>query len=74
MAQSQHTIGPEELSKLLEPIIRRVVREELDRIIGMNPNIFHLQEDMPLHEDMQDILERKAKNQIKLHSHKEVWD
>lgn len=73
MARSQHTISPEELSKILEPIIRRVVREELDRIIGMNPDIFHLQQGMPLHDDMQDILERKANNKIKLHSHKEVW-
>lgn len=74
MTHSKHNIGPEELTKMIEPIIRRVIREELNRIIGTNPDIFYLQPDMPLYQDMQDILERKSKNQIKLYSHKEIWE
>jgi len=28
---------------------------------------------MPLYEDMEDILQRKANGRVKLHSHDEVW-
>lgn len=74
MAQSQQiTIRVEEFLHILEPLIRRVVREELERLVEVEPNIFYLEPDMPLYQDMEDILERKEQDNIKLHSHEEVW-
>lgn len=74
MKHSHQGISSEELSKLMEPIIRKVVREELNRMIEMRPDIFYLQPEMPIYDDMLDILERKSTNSIHLHSHKEVWE
>ncbi|MBU1172735.1 MAG: hypothetical protein KKD44_24515 [Proteobacteria bacterium] len=63
----------EELAKVLEPLIRRIIREELTRIVKKEPEIFYLGPEMPIYKDMQDIKKRNAKGNIKLHSHKEVW-
>lgn len=57
----------------LEPLIRRVVREELERIIEKKSDVFYLESDMPLYADMLDIKKRRKKGQIKLYSHEEVW-
>ena len=75
MSQTQEsdTININKLAGALEPIIRRVVREELARLLKENSGIFNLTQDMPLYEDMMEISQRKAQNQIKLHSHDEVW-
>ena len=66
-------INTKDLASTLEPMIRRVVREELLNVLKKNPEIFQLTPDMPLYEDMEDISQRKAQDNIKLHSHKEVW-
>ncbi|MDA3791722.1 MAG: hypothetical protein PF503_24910 [Desulfobacula sp.] len=63
----------EEITKILEPLIRRIIREELLRITKAEPNIFYLNSDMPIYQDMEDILQRKTNHHIKLHSHEEVW-
>jgi hypothetical protein len=74
MIQSQPlTISIDELQQVLEPLIRRVVREELVRIAKTQPSIFYLDPDMPLYQDMEDIAQRKAQGAIKLYSHHEVW-
>ena len=75
MAQTQEsdTISINKLAVALEPAIRRVVREELTRLLKENAGIFNLTPDMPLYEDMEEISQRKARGQIKLHSHEEVW-
>ncbi len=71
--QSQQiTIRVEELLNILEALIRRVVREELAEVVKSRPDIFYLEPNMPLYEDMEDILQRKAQDKIKLFSHK--WD
>jgi hypothetical protein len=62
-----------ELANTLEPMIRRVVREELLKVLKINTDIFQLKPKMPLYEDMEEISQRKAQDQIKLHSHEEVW-
>ena len=55
----------------LEQIIRKVVREEL---MGFaTQEFFDLDKDSPLYEDMEDILEREKKNELKFHTHAEVW-
>ena len=75
MAQTQKsdTINIDKLAGALEPVIRRVVREELTRLLKKNAGIFNLTPDMPLYQDMEEISQRKAQDKIKLHSHDEVW-
>ncbi len=67
------TTSVEDLVSVLEPLMRRIVREELARVVTEKPDIFHLEPDSPLYEDMEDILHRKKQGKIKLYSHKEVW-
>jgi len=62
-----------EIANTLEPMIRRVVREELLRVLKMKPEIFQMKPEMPLYDDMEEISQRKAQDQIELHSHEEVW-
>jgi len=69
----QKTISIEELVKTLEPVIRRVVREELARVVKKEADTFYLHPDMPLYKDMEEIRQRKLSGQIALYSHKEVW-
>ena len=74
MAEAQNQkINTKKLADSLEPMIRRVVREELLRVLKEDRHIFHLTPEMPLYEDMEDISRRKDQGQIKLHSHEEVW-
>lgn len=66
-------ISLDELVDVLEPLIRRVVREELAQLVEKEPDLYYLAEDSPLYQDMKEILERKEKGQIKLYSYQEVW-
>lgn len=67
-------VGSDELQQILEPLIRRIIREELLKIARENTNIFSLEADMPLYKDLQDIAQRKKNHKIELFSHEEVWD
>lgn len=57
----------------LEELIRRVVREELMAFATRGQDIFHLDKESSLYEDMENILERKKSSQLKFHTHEEVW-
>lgn len=57
----------------LEELIRTVVREELAWAMTREPKLFQLEPGMPLYQDMEAILQRKAQGHIKLYSHDEVW-
>ena len=46
------------------------MREELKAFTTQD--LFNLDKASPLHEDMEDILERKKSNQLKLHTHEDV--
>ena len=70
----QLTMGVDELSQLLEPLIRRIIREELANIVSESADIFYLQPESPLYEDMENILQRKAEGKLKFYSHEEVWN
>lgn len=70
----QITVNEEQLENLLEPLIRRVIREELSRVVHKEPGVFYLRPEMPLYEDMEDIAERKASQSIELFSHRKVWN
>jgi hypothetical protein len=71
MSQPQQ-ININDLAKTLEPLIRRVVREELTRIIKKEPDIFWLDPEMPLYKDMEELRERKT-GTAELLTHEEVW-
>ena len=58
----------------LEEVIRKVVREELMAFATQEQGIFHLDKESPLYKDMEDILKRKKSNQLKFHTHEEVWN
>ncbi|MFH0724971.1 MAG: hypothetical protein V2B19_01210 [Pseudomonadota bacterium] len=74
MAQNhKSSITAEDISKILEPLIRRVVREELGRITQKHPDIFYLEPGMPLYNDMKNLKKRKAQGKIELFSDEEVW-
>ena len=51
----------------LEEIIRKVVREELMEFAAQN--LLNLDKESPVHEDMEDILERKKSDRLKFHTH-----
>lgn len=73
MTQRDATIKVKDLTKTLEPLIRRVVREELARVTKKGPEIFYLDPGSPLYKDMEETKRRKEKGQLKFHSYKEVW-
>jgi len=62
------------LSELLEPLIRRVVREELLHFAEEHPNTFYLASDSPLYADLVDIANRREQGALRLHEHAEVWE
>jgi len=66
-------ISANEIAKVLEPLIRRIIREELTKIVKKKSDIFFLTPEMPFYKDMKNIKQRKARGHIKLHSHDEVW-
>ncbi len=68
------TLSQDELQHLLEPLIRRVIREELLRVATQQPDVFFLHPEMPIYEDMEEIAQRKAADTIELFSHEEVWN
>jgi len=68
------TINIDEMMNKLEPLLRRVVREELERVIEEKGNIFHLKPEMTLYQDMEEILQRQKEGKIELYSDEEVWN
>lgn len=63
----------DELLKALEPVMRRIIREELDVIATKQGDVFHLDPDSDLHRDMLELQERKESGTLNFLSHKEVW-
>ena len=61
-----------ELTKILEALVRKVVREELANFAREN-GIIYLSPDSPLYEDMEKILQRRLNEESNLYSHAEVW-
>ena len=72
-ALNQETFSLDELVHALEPLIRRVVREELGRAIAQDTEALNLKPDSPLYEDMIEIARRKDRGAVTLHEHSEVW-
>lgn len=64
----------QELANILEPMIRRIIREELVDFAQKNKKTVYLNPNSELYKDLEDIAQRKISQQIKLYSHQEVWD
>ncbi|MCI5128043.1 MAG: hypothetical protein D3907_05990 [Candidatus Electrothrix sp. AUS3] len=64
----------EEFIRALEPVIRRVVREELSAIVEQRPEVFHLDPDSPLYTDLTELKKRKDCGKLEFVSHEEVWE
>jgi len=62
----------DELTKVLETLVRKVMREELANFAREN-GLFYLSPASPLYEDMEEIFARKVAEQPKLYQHDEVW-
>jgi hypothetical protein len=71
--QAVNTALIDELVKALEPVVRRIIREELDLVATRQGNIVHLDPDSDLHRDMLELKERKERGALNFLSHKEVW-
>ena len=63
----------EEFTELLEPIIRRVVREELEDFAVRNPSIFYLEPGSPLYEDMKELRQRAEQDELEFFSYEVVF-
>jgi hypothetical protein len=67
-------VDSDELQQILEPLIRKIIREELLNVARQNTNIFCLEPEMPLYKDLEKISHRGKNDKIELFSHEEVWD
>jgi len=68
------TFSQDELQHVLEPLIRRIIREELLRVTQQQPDIFFLHPEMPIYADMVDIAQRKTADALEFLSHEEIWN
>ena len=73
MIQADNTFVIEELIIALEPVIRRIIREELNDAIEKQTDIFHINPDAPIYDDMMQIKKRKDSDELEFMSHEEVW-
>ena len=73
MMQPESAFVIQDFIKALEPVIRRVVREELHLLAGQQTGIFHLDPDSPLYADLTELKERRKHGGIEFVSHDEVW-
>jgi len=71
-SSQQIVFNVDDLLTTLEPLIRRIIREELADFAL--ENIVYLEPNTPLYNDMQDIKNRSTQGKVKLYSHEEVWD
>ncbi len=72
--QTKSIPAVEEFIRALEPVIRRVVREELNVIIEQRPEVFQLASDSPLYQDLTELKERNQREELEFLSHEEVWE
>jgi len=72
LSSPQIVFNVDDLVTTLEPLIRRIIREELAEVAIKNT--CYLEPNTPLYNDMQDIAERALLGQVKLYSDEEVWD
>lgn len=59
--------------KDLERIIRHAVRDEMEKIARKQPNIFYLEPETPLYEDLKAIMRAKKRGKVKIHTRQEAF-
>jgi len=59
--------------KDLEKLIRRAVRDEIAKLIILRPDIFNLEPEMPIYDDMVEIAKLKKQGKIKVYSRQEAF-
>ncbi len=62
--QHKSAINAEEISCILEPLIRRIIREELERMLQKEQKTFFLKPDSPLYDDLVEISSRKMEREV----------
>ncbi|OQY49963.1 MAG: hypothetical protein DRR08_33715 [Candidatus Parabeggiatoa sp. nov. 2] len=65
-SSQQIVFNVDDLLTTLEPLIRRIIREELADFAHLNT--FYLEPNTPLYNDMQDIEKRALLGKVKLYS------
>jgi hypothetical protein len=71
--QAVKTLAVEELISALEPVIRRIIKEELLSVMRRQDCVLQLDPDSDLYKDMLELQERNRSGQLAFMSHKEVW-
>lgn len=59
--------------KDLERIIRHAVRDEMEKIARKQPNIFYLEPETPLYEDLKAIMRAKKRGKVKIYTRQEAF-
>jgi len=64
----------EEFIRALEPVIRRVVREELNALVEQQrPEVFHLTPDSPLYDDLTELKEQNERGGLEFIPQEEAY-
>lgn len=59
--------------KDLERIIRHAVRDEMEKLARKQPNIFYLEPETPLYEDLKAIMRAKKRGKVKIYTRQEAF-
>lgn len=66
------TNDTKKLTQVLEPLIRKIVREELARAAAKKPTVFYLEPGSPLYRDMEQIARETRTGKTKLLSREDM--
>jgi hypothetical protein len=73
MRQHKSAMNTEEISCILEPLIRRIIREELERMVQKEQKMFFLKSDSPLYDDLVEISSRTMEGKTNFIHMPDVW-
>lgn len=59
--------------KELEQLIRHAVRDEIAKLVRKQPDIFYLERETPLYEDMKAIARMKKRGKVRVYSRQEAF-
>jgi hypothetical protein len=72
MSRANEMVDAKKLARVLEPVIRKIVREEIARAAAQKPGVFYLEPGTPLYQDMEQILRDAQSGSVKLLSREEA--
>lgn len=73
MTRADQALSIQDFINALEPVIRRIVREELNVIAERHTGIFQIAPESPLHAELTELKARNERGGLELLSHEEVW-